>query len=348
MILRVFLSSLRFVRFFFALGNYKSYAAAAATPVTKNVIWIGDSVTRYTYLDYVYRKHSNSATPPSLLWEGFHGNWTSYYKASTAAFNGSMRCECFREGREVPTMEAIEAEAKKTKVWPPPWVKTVVENRFWSDRYKNEGTSSLTNTTTESHTFFSYIGDFGGCRGITNDIPSGWRFPRVTSVNTPAWQFAYENLDLEFALRFLIPKLKPTHLILNLGWWPHTRDFPKLERIFSAARDAIVETPAGGTRTGDGVRGSDQQGEETKTKPRRVLWKGGTPSRDNERPFYAETEDRVRHLARTRGAELSLQYVGFPKPREQITKECFCDRVHFCCPELYEAHNLELQRYLDE
>eukprot|EP00392_Amoebophrya_sp_AT5.2_P007984 g8003.t1 len=338
----------------------------------RHVLWIGDSVTRYSYIDYVYRLHHRQPdllTPSTLLWERFHGNWTAYHQYSTAAFRGHMTCECFREGRQIQSMEEVEKEAEKTAVWPPPWVKTVVENRHYSTKRISltademlakkllelgpaEGSTlkvekgiqnvrKLQEKSTEAprreddeagdnhdeqHTFLSYIGDHGGLRGLTSDIPDGFRYPRSDfgKLLTP---FSYDNVDLEFAMKFLVPKINPTHLILNLGWWPHFRDFDKLERIFRLAREVLPET--------------------------RIIWKGVTPASDGTSPPYAESEKRVYYRLvrqqvgfagskitdRTTDEKKLLTYVPYPIRYAEIPKDCFCDRVHFCCPYLYKAHN---------
>ncbi|CAD7929963.1 unnamed protein product [Amoebophrya sp. A25] len=362
-------------------------------------------------------EHEDELTPKAMLWERLHGNWSSYHKFSTAAFDGHMTCECYRAGYKVQTMAEIEAEAKKTGAWPPAWVNTVVENRHYRDP-----------ETGDTHTFFSYLGDHGGCRGASADIPNGFRFPANIREGYRDG-FAYDGLDLEFMLKHVVKHLefdeKParrllqepsgaskkmgpqrgrehsdrvssteegmigknnhnqkdhdldhsccgteivvdvnfknsssttcssststprpmlpeaerqkdkdhhdqrqressmtnnrvTHLILNFGWWPHFRDLDRLPQIFSAARSVVSG------------------------KADRVLWKGGTPAADGRPTPFVELERRVRSLA----ASGALTYVPFPRTWAEVGEKCFCDRVHFCCPEIYAEHNQLIEAHI--
>ena len=113
---------------------------------------------------------------------------------------------------------------------------------------------------------------------------------------------------------------KPTHLVLNFGWWPHYRDIDRLEPLFNAAL-AVVDND-----------------------PSRVLWKGGTPASDGQPTPFVELERKVKMLAYEKNM---LTYVPFPKTYEEVGKECFCDRVHFCCPELYRAHNQLISEHIE-
>ena len=63
-----------------------------------HLVFVGDSLLRYSFLDFIYRIHFHQ--PPS--WSFTYNDhkerikWTTYLKQSTDIFNGSMRCDCYR------------------------------------------------------------------------------------------------------------------------------------------------------------------------------------------------------------------------------------------------------------
>lgn len=66
----------------------------------QHFVFIGDSIMRYTYLDFVYRLHyPDHQTPPKLLTcydLPSRSTWQYFLNASTQYFHGSMICDCYR------------------------------------------------------------------------------------------------------------------------------------------------------------------------------------------------------------------------------------------------------------
>ena len=63
-----------------------------------HVVFIGDSVLRYTYLALAYQVQSNATEIPiTLLNEKKSSSWMEFYNTSTNLFEGMMSCDCFRE-----------------------------------------------------------------------------------------------------------------------------------------------------------------------------------------------------------------------------------------------------------
>lgn len=66
-----------------------------------HLIFIGDSVMRYSFLDFVYRIHFNHRSPPVTLTCNDNRcagrqKWENFLVQSTRLFNGSMVCDCYR------------------------------------------------------------------------------------------------------------------------------------------------------------------------------------------------------------------------------------------------------------
>jgi hypothetical protein len=86
-----------FIRPLFLLF-YLFVGASINEPI--HLVFIGDSLMRYSYLDFVYRMHFRKDPPKNLTCNDHrstHQKWKDYLHQSTLLFNGSMVCDCFRD-----------------------------------------------------------------------------------------------------------------------------------------------------------------------------------------------------------------------------------------------------------
>jgi FkbM family methyltransferase len=64
----------------------------------RHILTIGDSVSRYRYLDMVFRHHFHAErTPEYMLNEKLHSSWDAFFMNTTNTFNGHMICDCSRQ-----------------------------------------------------------------------------------------------------------------------------------------------------------------------------------------------------------------------------------------------------------
>ena len=70
----------------------------------QHFLFIGDSVTRYSYLNFAYYldnaefpPHVQDEARPSLSNEHTWPGWKDFYLQTTATFNGKERCDCYRQ-----------------------------------------------------------------------------------------------------------------------------------------------------------------------------------------------------------------------------------------------------------
>jgi hypothetical protein len=73
-------------------------------PKFHHLVFIGDSLLRYSYLDFVYRLHFHQTPPVDLITNDRSGSqsqkWEDYLLYSTEIFQGSMICDCFRSNSQ--------------------------------------------------------------------------------------------------------------------------------------------------------------------------------------------------------------------------------------------------------
>ena len=64
----------------------------------QHVVFIGDSLLRYSFLAWLHQEHhfTSSYAPDWLINEKKSDSWYSYFQASTAHFEGYMKCDCRR------------------------------------------------------------------------------------------------------------------------------------------------------------------------------------------------------------------------------------------------------------
>jgi FkbM family methyltransferase len=85
----------------------------------EHIVYVGDSLTRYRYLDLVFQEHfEGRETPAKLINEKMHKSWKDFYEYSTTIFEKSMKCDCYR-----------------SQSWDVP---SICENRFYKKPNKNK------------------------------------------------------------------------------------------------------------------------------------------------------------------------------------------------------------------
>ena len=64
-------------------------------PQKQHIVMIGDSLTRYRYMEMVYFRHYSKYAPREVIsWR--KGDWNKFYKSTESVFGGYMSCDCFR------------------------------------------------------------------------------------------------------------------------------------------------------------------------------------------------------------------------------------------------------------
>jgi len=174
----------------------------------KEIIFIGDSLMRYQYLNFIGFLHTAQwiSRPTHIEYEKAWGDdWERYLKISTLRFGGYEICDCYRNPGNPLSREYTEAQLKGN------FVPGMKENRHYYDPMYNI-----------SIKFFFYTGfpffmskmpsheDF-----INMDSSSDWWLFQGLSV--PTFEFRYDMLD-PFLSNQIMPRL-PDVLFLNLGTW---------------------------------------------------------------------------------------------------------------------------------
>ena len=180
------------------------------------LLFLGDSLTRYQYLDFTYWLHHHrnwsNLSPLPLIWELNHEKWIKFFLYVDEVFEGSMTCDCHRSA----TFECLNPSINTTTFSlgrqdidskTGQCVLTIVENR----RYQHP---SLPITAY----YFSLFGDH----------PVTGRYPidAIPRGNSTFADNATLNLlfaaDLHIMAQTMLPKLHPTHIVLNAGLWSTT------------------------------------------------------------------------------------------------------------------------------
>lgn len=168
-----------------------------SVPHNLNVLFMGDSLTRYQYLDLVYFLSHNGTwvspnDKPNFVVQSEQSGWVPYYKFTNAALQPYERCDCFHP----------EIRGK---------VEQIVENRYFYDREHNNSVTYLQKFG--SHPFKSTF-------HVTN-IHQDHSLPVVSSASK--LDFVYQDYNWVDTIRNFICHLspKPTLFVFNAGIWPH-------------------------------------------------------------------------------------------------------------------------------
>lgn len=188
-------------------------------PRGARLLFIGDSLTRYQYLDLVYRLAGKEETllrendnPLSkATWRGGeHGLWYSFYNKTSSEL-GSEQCDCYRDSRAYSPLRMCESRS-----------------------YHSIG----------CNVSVSYRRANGGWPLQWHAVPNGTLHPMTDSE----WAVQEPHLQRHEwapALPLLIEELQPNVLVLAAAYWPTqptaaTKWLPAYARAlnFSAIREA--------------------------------------------------------------------------------------------------------------
>lgn len=278
-----------------------------------HLVFIGDSLTRYQFLATAYRLYFRSTIPKYIVNEKVHNSWLSFYQNTSQIFDGRMQCDCFR----------FENDAEKQSI-----KKTFSfsrENRFFASSLLCENISSVP-------VLFTYIQFFGDKNSLHGRVlPSNIRLARPSKIMKKSY---WSYIQLNEALVGFVAKLeiKPTHIIMNAGLWPHKNLLGTLKSALFAAKHI---TP-------------------------NVYWKETSPNKaclTNKNSFQKrnlncprDIDDLARYYC---GLTQQLcKYVEFPKkiPSYLLNDEKlpeYFDKKHFSSPELYVFWSKILLKRMD-
>ena len=175
-------------------------------PRNLNIAFMGDSLTRYLYLDLVHflkvGRWIDNADRPNFVLEKTHANWTAFYNFTNTMLRPYEQCDCYRKSHTpVRILEAAN----------------VMENRYFRD-----GMEGYNNTVT-------YIQKFG------NDyMRSNWN---ASDIYTPHENYGVITNDTDYHPAFTLKtwvdvieefvckmEPKPSVLIFNSGLWWRNND----------------------------------------------------------------------------------------------------------------------------
>jgi len=273
-----------------------------------HVVFIGDSLTRYQFLATTYRIHFQKTIPRSLVNEKMFDSWSDFYRKTTTIFSGSMKCDCFRYER---------GERKKKFTF-----SFSRENRFFSF-------SLHCKHSPPQRFLFTFIQYFG-------DVPSlhGRIFPSSIKEARPSKRqkksiWSYDNLSS--ALKNFVGQMQktPTHIVINVGCWPHIKVMQELKSAMLIANNLTSK----------------------------VYWKETSPSKayalssGNSSRKYPKDIDK---LAKQYCKSFKLcKYIKFPStiPSHLLTDDEnipeYLDNIHFSSPYLYVFWSKKLFKEMD-
>jgi hypothetical protein len=221
----------------------RNQSVNAANDDDAHIVMIGDSITRYQYLDLVYRLHfcsgakggsvrkntsAGTCRPPDSL--VFVDNWRhlkvkngkktrtvppdfmNFFASSTKLFNGSMTCDCSRAREKFPQV-----------------VHSMIENRSYRHPTRKLYVSYL--QLVGSHTMMARaaLDSRSEITGLPNNAV-------VSLVNRMTDKFFYHGISLlTFATEFA-PRIspKPTHFVINSGNWYSGDLAPTIPQVIRA------------------------------------------------------------------------------------------------------------------
>ena len=163
-------------------------------PHNLNILFMGDSLSRFQYVDLVYFLSHNGTFPspddvPNMVVEKTHKHgWVQYFNFSNSALQPYEQCDCFRTNTNLSN---------------------IIENRYYHDPERN-------NTVT-------YLQKFG-----SHPFKSSWNVSDVHNAHSlvqseSELNFIYNGADWVDAIRDFVCQIspKPSLFIFNSGLWPN-------------------------------------------------------------------------------------------------------------------------------
>ena len=171
---------------------------------------MGGSLTRYQYLSLAYFVTHGTwidpRTKPNLVVEGDHASWNAFYNATTTAYEGFEKCDCYRSQK-----------------WD---LKSITENRYYVAPHWN----------------LYYIQAFGSIpsHGHWNPLVLPSTQPPFKRNASFMWEYDWPNTILNH-VALLRPK--PQWIVLNAGHWANDFNNPEYRtRVIQAIRDAGIKS----------------------------------------------------------------------------------------------------------
>ncbi len=133
----------------------------------------------------------------------------------------------------------------------------------------------------------------------------------------------------------------PRILVVNVGWWPHGRDTDEAEDMVKTALETGFDYVFWRENTPPSEMGRSDDDSSS-----------SSSSSSSHLP-YSDIEHRIRKLLSTisdsdiKSSNTKFRIVPFPYDPTTIPQSCWCDRLHFCCPELYLAQNFLIQKTIE-
>jgi hypothetical protein len=184
-------------------------------PRDLHIAFVGDSVTRYMYLDFVYFLKNNRWVQdedyPNILNAKHFPSWNDHYEASNIALRPNEQCDCFRNNPK--NSSAINKEE-------------TIENRYFSDPERNN--------------YATFIEVFGGYKAHGHWHPEDVYKQHKLNFGEQdpfVWRYDWPGL-----IRNYLAKLepKPEYLVFNEGLWiEHELGDPEVRQ---SIKDALDDT----------------------------------------------------------------------------------------------------------
>jgi hypothetical protein len=214
------------VQQYLASANHVNKSALAgfetndARPTGLRLVFIGDSITRHQYLSLAYflrhGKWFNPSEIPHLVNQNHfiydpvsrkRRGWATFFSETNKLLSPCERCDCFRNR----WTNVTEVDSY------------VIENRYFYDPERN---NTLTYLQGFGNTISGLHGRVSPKDGFRNINSTEYQY-----INSP---YEWRYTDWGVALEKYVPALAATHVLMNVGYWPHDLDTNE------QARDSIV------------------------------------------------------------------------------------------------------------
>jgi hypothetical protein len=163
-----------------------------------HLVFIGDSLMRYSYLDFVYRMHFRQDPPKKLTCNdnqcAGRQRWEDFLVQSTRLFDGYMLCDCYRED-----------------------IKTTPPERMTETRYYHHPSGKL------SATFYLKNGNYSIF--VKKNISEAHTYASLEEALQDSWIVRdHEELAKDHIINL---KPKPTVVLMNQRFWV----IPSIQRM---------------------------------------------------------------------------------------------------------------------
>ena len=271
------------------------------------VVFIGDSLTRYQYLNLVYFLRNGKWAPPAqhvpnrgiLSMEGefdFPGGWTEFYEASNARLGGHEICDCNRQGIN------WDVAVENRYYYDPLHNFRVVHLQWFGDNLSSGHSLKALNVSCQIERFKRRKGS----QQVAEDVSSLCRQSHCTPGRCgPPFDW---TATPPTGFLPLLEELGPDFVIFNVGHWEWWRDSDKLFSMRTFLKSARQRLPAA-----------------------RLFWKQTTPS--------VTFGDEVHEVQRKAGLIDILREAGvsvFPAldltiglANERFSSRAFSDELYF-------------------